>query len=75
MNMISSLSRTLTPALPATFSDPGAELVLLSEQTSELAIPYMGTFWSRQFSQVNFPVFNAHSAGIFSYLYHEYITG
>lgn len=44
------------------------------EQTSELAIQLSGTYWSRQFTVIDFPVFNARGIGLFSYLYHEYVT-
>jgi len=49
------------------------ELGLFLENVSELAIPYMATYWSRQFGEVNgySPV---RCIGLFSYLYHEYVT-
>jgi len=49
------------------------ELGLFLENESELAIPYMATYWSRQFGEVNgySPV---RGIGLFSYLYHEYVT-
>ena len=30
-------------------------VVFQQEQTSELAIPWMGTYWSRQFALVDYP--------------------
>ncbi len=50
------------------------ELGLFLENTSELAIPYMATYWSRQFSEVDCPVTGSRGIGLFSYLYHEYVT-
>jgi len=47
---------------------------MLMEQTSELSIPYVASFWSRQFAVTDYPVWSARGEGIFSYLYHEYIT-
>ena len=38
----------------------------VQEQTSELAIQLSGTFWSRQFTVIDFPVFNARGIGLFS---------
>lgn len=46
----------------------------MQEQTSELAIQLSGTFWSRQFTVIDYPVFNARGVGLFSYIYHEYVT-
>lgn len=50
------------------------ELGLFLENTSELAIPYMATYWSRQFGQVDHGATDARGVGLFSYLYHEYVT-
>ena len=47
---------------------------LMMEQESELAIPYASSFWSRQFAVLDVTMWSARSAGIFSYLYHEYVT-
>jgi len=55
------------------------ELGLCMENTSELAIPYMATYWSRQFrggfrEDLLMPPGVEQSVGLFSYLYHEYTT-
>lgn len=50
------------------------ELGLLMENVSELAIPYMATYWSRQFGEVDHGGVGARGIGLFSYLYHEYVT-
>ena len=50
------------------------ELVLASENCCELTIPYFATYWSRQFGVIDQAAVNAHGVGLFSYLYHEYVT-
>ncbi len=50
------------------------ELGLFLENTSELAIPWMATYWSRQFGEVDHGAIGARGIGLFSYLYHEYVT-
>jgi hypothetical protein len=50
------------------------ELGLFLENVSELAIPYMATYWSRQFGEVDVGVTGGRGVGLFSYLYHEYVT-
>lgn len=50
------------------------ELGLFLENVSELAIPYMATYWSRQFGEVDVGCADARGIGLFSYLYHEYVT-
>jgi hypothetical protein len=50
------------------------ELGLLMENVSEVAIPYMATYWSRQFGEVDHGATGARGVGLFSYLYHEYVT-
>lgn len=50
------------------------ELGLLLENVSELAIPYMATYWSRQFSEVDYGLAGARTVGVFAYPYHDYIT-
>ncbi len=50
------------------------ELGLFLENTSELAIPVMATYWSRQFGEVDHGAIGARGVGLFSYLYHEYVT-
>ncbi|MCX6911367.1 MAG: DUF6259 domain-containing protein [Verrucomicrobia bacterium] len=50
------------------------EMGLLMENVSELAIPYMATYWSRQFGEVDHGATGARGVGLFSYLYHEYVT-
>jgi hypothetical protein len=44
------------------------------ENCSELAIPSMATYWSRQFGEVDHGGAGARGVGLFSYLYHEYVT-
>ena len=66
----------------------GREVVLMQEQCSELAMPYLGAMWTRQFWQiasqgagmqgppsVNPNAIDAINVGVFSYLYHEYGLG
>lgn len=50
------------------------EFGLFMENASELAIPYMATYWSRQFGEVDHGATGARGVGLFSYLYHEYVT-
>ena len=50
------------------------ELGLFLENVSELAIPYMATYWSRQFGQMDVGAQGGQGIGLFSYLYHEYVT-
>ena len=50
------------------------ELGLFMENCSELAIPYMATYWSRQFGEIDHGGLGARGVGLFSYLYHEYVT-
>jgi len=50
------------------------ELGLFLENVSELAIPWMATYWSRQFGEVDVGVAGGRGVGLFSYLYHEYVT-
>ena len=39
-----------------------------------MAIPVMATYWSRQFGEVDHGLVGARGIGLFSYLYHEYVT-
>jgi len=50
------------------------ELGLFVENVSELAVPYMSTYWSRQFGEIGMGAPGARGVGLFSYLYHEYVT-
>jgi hypothetical protein len=50
------------------------ELGMFMENTSEVAIPYMATYWSRQFGVIDHGAPGARGMGLFSYLYHEYVT-
>ena len=50
------------------------ELGLLLENCNELTIPYSATYWSRQFGEVDHGLVGARGVGLFSYLYHEYVT-
>ena len=51
----------------------GIKTGLSTEQTSELSIPYMGTYWSRQFAVTSYPSWGFNGIGLFSYLYHEFV--
>eukprot|EP01051_Picozoa_sp_SAG22_P009397 SAG22_NODE_782_length_7256_cov_8.627498_3_plen_620_part_00 len=78
--------RDIVAQVQADSAAAGAQLGLSSEQTSELAIPWMGTYWSRQFALVDYPRQCSGTAagaciepgfegvGLFSYVYHEYAT-
>ena len=50
------------------------ELGLLMENCCEVTIPVMATYWSRQFGEVDHGAAGARGVGLFSYLYHEYVT-
>ncbi|NOY79859.1 MAG: hypothetical protein GXP31_02520 [Kiritimatiellaeota bacterium] len=50
------------------------ELGLFLENVSELAVPYMSTYWSRQFGVIDVGATGGRGIGLFSYLYHEYVT-
>jgi hypothetical protein len=51
------------------------ELGLFMECDSELAIPHMATYWSRQFGEViDRANVQGRCVGLFSYLYHDYVT-
>eukprot|EP00040_Diaphanoeca_grandis_P006218 m.36461 g.36461 ORF g.36461 m.36461 type:complete len:799 (-) comp17363_c0_seq1:42-2438(-) len=71
--MWEGMRRTMTLARASAQAD-GRTLGLSMEQTSELTIPFASTYWSRQFGVIDYPLFNAQGIGLFSYLYHEYVT-
>ncbi len=50
------------------------EIGLFVENCGETIIPVMATYWSRQFGVVDHGVTGGRSVGLFSYLYHEYVT-
>lgn len=50
------------------------ELGLFLDNVSELAIPYMATYWSRQFGVIDVGAGGGRGIGLFSHLYHEYVT-
>lgn len=50
------------------------EIGLFVENCGETIIPTMATYWSRQFGVVDHGVPGGRSVGLFSYLYHEYVT-
>ncbi len=50
------------------------ELGLLMENCNEVTIPCLATYWSRQFGEVDHGSAGARGVGLFSYLYHEYVT-
>lgn len=50
------------------------EIGLLTENCGEMIIPVMATYWSRQFGVADHGVAGGRSVGLFSYLYHEYVT-
>lgn len=52
----------------------GTQFALMTEQPSELTIQLMGSYWSRQFAPFDYPWPTTRSVGLFSYLYHEYVT-
>ena len=47
---------------------------MLTERVSELNIPLMATYWSRQFAQQNWMLSGGFGEPVFNYLYHDYIT-
>jgi hypothetical protein len=67
--------REYTRSINAETRAAGERMGLSSEQTAELAIPQMSTFWSRQFAQIDYPTAGFEGVGLFSYLYHEYVNG
>jgi hypothetical protein len=50
------------------------EISLLVENCGEMIIPVMATYWSRQFGVLDHGSSGEGSVGLFSYLYHEYVT-
>eukprot|EP00730_Choanoeca_flexa_P001157 TRINITY_DN10507_c0_g1_i3.p1 TRINITY_DN10507_c0_g1~~TRINITY_DN10507_c0_g1_i3.p1 ORF type:complete len:759 (+),score=181.62 TRINITY_DN10507_c0_g1_i3:321-2279(+) len=64
---------TLTTIRRATV-DQGHEFGMLTERVSELSVPLLATFWSRQFAQQDWMVYDGYGEPIFNYLYHDYIT-
>ena len=50
------------------------ELGLLVENCGEMIIPVMATYWSRQFGVLDQGSTGEGPIGLFSYLYHEYVT-
>lgn len=51
------------------------EIGLFMENESDLAVPLMATYWSRQFGEVDIGgVPGARGVGLFSYIYHDYVT-
>ncbi len=50
------------------------EIGFLVENCGEMIIPEMATYWSRQFGVVDHGVHGGRAVGLFSYLYHEYVT-
>ena len=66
----------------------GREVALMQEQASELGMPYLGAYWTRQFWQVasqgadmagtaamNPNAIDAVNVGAFAYMYHEHALG
>jgi hypothetical protein len=51
-----------------------SEIGLFVENCGEMTIPIMATYWSRQFGVVDPGSDSEGSIGLFSYLYHEYVT-
>ncbi|EDQ88515.1 uncharacterized protein MONBRDRAFT_26277 [Monosiga brevicollis MX1] len=47
---------------------------IMTEQVSELTIPLMATYWSRQFAQQHYFFFRGYGEPIFNFLYHEFVT-
>ncbi len=52
----------------------GRTIGLLTENCGEMLIPVMASFWSRQFGVVDHATPGDETVGLFSYLYHEYVT-
>ncbi|MCX7819578.1 MAG: DUF6259 domain-containing protein [Kiritimatiellae bacterium] len=52
----------------------GRAVGLLTENCGEMIIPQMATFWSRQFGVADHATPGDETVGLFSYLYHEYVT-
>ncbi|MCC6353442.1 MAG: hypothetical protein IT577_06125 [Verrucomicrobiae bacterium] len=51
------------------------EIGLFMENESDLAVPLMATYWSRQFGEVDIAgVPGSRGIGLFSYIYHDYVT-
>ena len=50
------------------------EIGLLVENCGEMIIPVMATYWSRQFGVIDSGSDGEGPVGLFSYLYHEYVT-
>lgn len=51
------------------------EVGLFMENESDLAVPLMSTYWSRQFGEVNIAGMpGARGVALFSYIYHDYVT-
>jgi hypothetical protein len=50
------------------------EIGFFVENCGEMIIPVMATYWSRQFGVVDHGVRGGRAVGLFSYLYHEYVT-
>ena len=66
--------RDLCNEIRAKGHDVNPELGLFVENCGEMIIPVMATYWSRQFGVLD-PVSSGEGpVGLFSYLYHEYVT-
>ncbi len=50
------------------------EIGLLTENCGEMIIPVMATYWSRQFGVIDSGSSGEGAVGLFSYLYHDYVT-
>lgn len=50
------------------------EICLMTGNCQEMIIPAMATFWSRQFGVADHGTPGGETVGLFSYLYHEYVT-
>jgi hypothetical protein len=50
------------------------EVALFTENCGEMIIPVMATYWSRQFGVLDHGSDGEGPVGLFSYLYHEYVT-
>jgi len=52
-----------------------ADVGLFMENESDLAVPLMSTYWSRQFGEVDIACMpGTRGVGLFSYIYHDYVT-
>lgn len=66
--------RDLCEEIRAKGRDAQPEIGLFVENCGEMIIPVMATYWSRQFGVLDHGSSGEGPVGLFSYLYHEYVT-